>query len=105
MDYLSLDDYNKVLLSANVFIYCNWRQEAVGNILIALYIGGKVFLDKRNPLLDFYRRLGIVIFSLDELNQNSIDTFLSDSEIQKNRKILDKYYSKERQLELIESNF
>ena len=39
------------LLSADVFIYGNWRQEAVGNILIALFIGGKVFLDEKNPLL------------------------------------------------------
>ena len=49
-DFMPLEEYNKFLLSADVFIYGNWRQEAVGNILIALFIGGKVFLDEKNPL-------------------------------------------------------
>ena len=60
-DFMPLEEYNKFLLSADVFIYGNWRQEAVGNILIALFIGGKVFLDEKNPLLKFYKDKGLVI--------------------------------------------
>lgn len=104
-DFMPLEDYNKFLLSASVFIYGNWRQEAVGNILIALFIGGKVFLDEKNPLLKFYRDRGLIIFSLEELNENILNEQLSLSDIEKNRGILKELYSKERLHQLIKLNF
>lgn len=104
-DFMSLEEYNKFLLSADVFIYGNWRQEAVGNILIALFIGGKVFLDEKNPLLKFYKDKGLVIFGLNELTVGSIINQLSSNEIANNRKILNNIYSKERLYYLIKSNF
>ena len=103
--YLPLDKYNEVLLSANIFIYCNLRQEAVGNILIALYLGGKVFLEKDNPLLPFYKNLGLTLFSTSDLSQKSIDEPLSEECINENRRILASLYSRERQLSLIRNNF
>ena len=104
-EYQTLENYNKILLNAGVFIYGNLRQEAVGNILIALYIGGKVFLDSRNPLLNFYRNLGLIIFSIDELTAESITLRLSTSDIQINRKILLQQYSLIRLKELVQNNF
>jgi len=104
-EYQTLENYNKILLNAGVFIYGNLRQEAVGNILIALYIGGKVFLDSRNPLLNFYRNLGLIIFSIDELTAESITLRLSASDIQINRKILLQQYSLIRLKELVQNNF
>ena len=104
-DFMPLEEYNKFLLSADVFIYGNWRQEAVGNILIALFIGGKVFLDEKNPLLKFYKDKGLVIFGLNELTVGSIINQLSSNEIANNRKKLNNIYSKERLYYLIKSNF
>lgn len=104
-DYMPLEQYNDLLLSGNVFIYGNWRQEAVGNILIALYLGGKVYLDKRNPLLPFYKSLGLTIFCLDELTLDEISTKLSSNVVDKNRSILLATYSLERQQKLIRENF
>jgi len=103
--YQTLENYNKLLLNAGVFIYGNLRQEAVGNILIALYIGGKVFLDINNPLLNFYKNLGLIIFSIDELTAESINDRLSDSEIKINRDILLQQYSLIRLKELVKNNF
>lgn len=105
LDYLELSEYNKILLSANCFVYGNWRQEAVGNILVALYLGGKVFLYKKNPLLNFYRSLGLHLFEIDELSQHHIDSRLSKDEISNNRRILLNHYSRERQIGLIRKNF
>lgn len=104
-DYMPLNDYNELLLSANVFVYGNFRQEAVGNILIALYIGGKVFLDSRNPLLPFYKSLGLVLYSLDELCKEELQTELPKQIVENNRAILLERYSIERQRSLIKSNF
>lgn len=104
-DFLNLDAYNKLLLSANVFIYGSLRQEAVGNILIALYLGGKVFLDSRNPLLEFYKSIGILIFSIDELSDESLNTPLLPEQILKNKHILLEKYSLARLLSLVSQNF
>ena len=104
-DYMPLDKYNDLLLSANCFIYGNWRQEAVGNILIALYIGGKVFLDEHNPLLMFYKNHGLKIYGLEELTSKEVSIPLQKEFVEENRKILRTMYSRERQLELIKKNF
>lgn len=104
-EYMSLAEYNNLLLSANVFIYGNLRQEAVGNILIALYIGGSVFLDDNNPLLSFYKRLGLEIYPLSELTSQRINSKLSYDKIMQNRQILEKYYSNERLEKIIKQNF
>ena len=91
-DFLPLDDYNKLLLDSNTFIYGNYRAEAVGNILVALFAGGTVFLDVKNPLLKKYKEMGFVIYSIDEL-PSKIDYRLTSTERDINRKIIEDNYS------------
>lgn len=104
-DYMPLSQYNELLLSAQTFIYGSWRQEAVGNILIALYIGGKVFLDNHNPLLKFYQSLGLHIYGINQLSVEEINSKLPSEKIEENRAILRERYSRERLLRLIKENF
>ncbi len=104
-DYMSLSDYNKLLLSCNSFIFGSLRQEAVGNILIALYIGGRVFLQSSNPLLKFYKSMGLIIFSIEEIEGDILSRRMCEENILKNRGILDKTYSSERMKGLIYSSF
>ena len=96
-DFMELSKYNDLLCDCNVFIYGHYRQEAVGNILVALYLGGKVFLYERNPLYGFYKSLGITLFSIDaDLSSESISTKLSAEQINENKRILNDYYSLEQ---------
>lgn len=104
-DFLPLDEYNKLFLSANTFIYGNWRQEAVGNILVSLFLGGRVFLDIRNPLYSFYQRCGIIIFPLHSIDNINILSKLTSEQIEHNRNILLKMYSRENLYTLIKENF
>lgn len=104
-EYLPLYEYNKLLSSSHIFIFPNYRQEGVGNILASLYMGGKVFLNKQNPLLPFYKKLGLTLFDIDELSNDAIRNHLTTEQINKNRDILMRYYSKELQLKLIKDNF
>ena len=95
LNYLPLDKYNELLLSAEHFIFSSWRQEAVGNILIALYLGGKVFLSEKSPILNYFRNMGLSIYSLEKMTQEDLDTKLDDNLINLNRKIInDKYNEK-----------
>lgn len=103
-DFLPLDKYNELLTSSRTFIYANYRQEAVGNILIALYIGATVFLSERNPFLKSMKSMGFVIYSLDQL-ANKIDYRLTKEEMENNANLIKKNYSRERLLSVIKESF
>lgn len=105
LEYMTLEKYNLYLLDANYFIYNNYRQEAVGNILVALYIGGKVFLSDNSPLLKFYKSLGLRIFPVSEITYDSLNSPLDEKEIDHNRNIIEKKYSLERLYKLVKQNF
>lgn len=104
-NFMSLSEYNELFYSASHFIYGNYRQEAVGNILFALFIGGKVYLHKTNPLYEFYKRIGIVIFAIEDIDEVVINQPLNDSDYINNRKIIQGMYSSERLINLIKTSF
>ena len=97
--------YNEYLYSCSYFIFANYRQEAVGNILCAFYIGGKVFLRKTNPLYEYYRQLGIVLYTLEDIDEEMLNKPLSDEDYLHNRSIVEKEYSNQRLEDLIYTSF
>lgn len=104
-DFLPLDQYNKLLSTSNIFIYGNLRQEAFGNIIIALYLGGKVFLDKANPLYNLLTTLGVKVFNIESIESNDIINNLETNIIAKNREILLKTYNKDNLIKLIKTTY
>lgn len=102
--FLPLDQYNELMLSSNVFIYGNYRQEAFGNIIVALYIGGSVVLHSKNPLLKDLRDMGFVLFDFDDLEM-VLDNNLSEENRLTNRNLVDDLYSRKRLLNLIRTSF
>lgn len=85
-DFLPANEYYTRFLQANSFIFGHFRQCAVGNILMALYFGGKVFLSNRNPLLPMYKKSGFDIFSIeDDLTEDFAVKPLDDAQRANNR--------------------
>lgn len=105
LDFMPLQDYNALLIGVGVAIYGNWRQEAIGNIVIVLYLGAKVFISYRNPVLEWARNHGLIVFELEKMTQSELDTPLSEEEKQHNREILLNLYNKKRLSELISHLF
>ncbi len=106
MTFVPKEEYYKRFLGSNSFIFGHLRQCAVGNIIIALYLGAKVFLYKENPLYDFYKSMGVSIFNIeDELNEDEAYAPLADEFRQKNREIMRSNYSYQKQIETIMNNF
>lgn len=84
-DFLPVNEYYAKFLQANAFIFGHFRQCAVGNILMALYFGGKVFLSNRNPLLSMYKKTGFYIYSIeDDLSESFAIKPLDDEQRRKN---------------------
>lgn len=86
--FMPLADYTNLMAECSVAIYGNWRQEAVGNIMVSLYLGAKVFISKKNPILTWAFRHGFIVFELESMTQENLDTPLSQIEKEKNRSLL-----------------
>ena len=97
LNYLPREEYNKLLLSCRFVIMNFLRPQARGNILTALWLGAKVFLQEENIFYDEFRSKGMTIFSMNDFHNDPADVFtaLSTEEIASNRTILLKHYNKE----------
>lgn len=100
-EFLPLGEYTNLMVSFGVALYGNWRQEAVGNILISLYLGAKVFLPACNPVLEWARRRNLIVFELEKITQEELDQPLTDELRQRNREIILSLYNNERMSSLI----
>ena len=99
--FMPLKEYNKLMSSAEICIFSSWRQEAFGNIVVALYLGAKVFLSQKSSLVNYFQRLGIKIYILEKMTQIDIDTVLSEEIKESNRKILYDLLNKQNILDSI----
>lgn len=102
VDFIEYSEYVKIMNSINVAIFDVDRQCAVGNILIALWNGAKIFLPKNSINYQYFNSIGIKIFSIeDDLSKKEFSSQLSWEEVINNRKQLVKYWSYEN----VQTNF
>lgn len=103
--FMPLNEYNKVQSSTAVALFGNLRQEAIGNIMIALYMGAKVFLFEKNPVYEWAITHNLKVYPMDELTQQELDTLLPVEDAEHNRSVLRQLYSKRRMMQLIRELF
>ena len=97
VDFLSRDEYNRLIKSCAVAVMPHYRPQAFGNILTALWLGTRVYLSERNPLLSFYKRIGAMVYSIErDLKKANPQALLplAPEEISQNRKAISAIYSK-----------
>lgn len=88
LEFLPLSEYNRLMSQASICVFANWRQEAWGNIVVALYLGAKVFLSKKSPLNHYLHKKSFVIFDLEDISQCEIDSRLETKDVEHNRALL-----------------
>ncbi len=64
--FLDYSEYVKNLLSCKYVFVNSLRQLAMGNIVLMLYLGAYVILDKKNPAYVFLKNKNIQVFSIEE---------------------------------------
>jgi dTDP-N-acetylfucosamine:lipid II N-acetylfucosaminyltransferase len=96
-NFVSIEEYIKIISSCSVAIMPHLRQQALGNIITMMHLGATIFLHECNPVLSFFKSKGAHIFSIEALEKDHalIDFRLSEMQIEQNRKILEKYWSRE----------
>ncbi|MCY1288768.1 TDP-N-acetylfucosamine:lipid II N-acetylfucosaminyltransferase [compost metagenome] len=96
-DFMPINEYVRTLNSCGFAVMNHVRQQAVGNIVIMLYLGAKVFLRRECPTYSHFRDQGIVIFSIQELEENPdlLSERLDRESMEINREIIKRSWSKE----------
>lgn len=92
---LSLDDYLDKFAEHHVLILNCKIQQALGNLLTGVYIGMKVFLNKKGLLYEFCKEVGLVVYALEELNKKEVEDFLPQNIIHFNRNKLEEVFGEE----------
>ncbi|MBK7480393.1 MAG: hypothetical protein IPI69_12210 [Bacteroidales bacterium] len=58
--------YTRTLQSCGIAIMNHYRQQAVGNILMMIWLGSKVYLSPLSTLYTYLKRIGIKVFSIEQ---------------------------------------
>lgn len=97
VDFMPLQQYNELIGSCSIVVMGHKRQQALGNILIMLYKGAKVFLDEVSTVYTFLKEKGVYIFRLDEINEKTFnsDNCLTRVEVAHNRNILEQIWGED----------
>ncbi len=96
-DFMPIQDYVATIKQCGYVIMNHKRQQAVGNIVIMLYLGARVFLRQENPTFPFLKDLGVELSSVQELEKDILllDTPLSTEEKERNKRLVSEYWSRE----------
>lgn len=101
MDFLPIEDYVAIIKKCGYVIMNHVRQQAVGNIVIMLYLGARVFVRQENPVYAFFQAMGVSLSTVQELEANPalLDTALTPEEREINRALVGDYWSRDRAYE------
>lgn len=98
MTFMPAGDYVATIKRCGYVIMNHKRQQAVGNIVIMLYLGARVFLREESPTYRFLLDMGIALSSVQELEKDAalLNSPLSDEERESNKQLVSDYWSRER---------
>src|SRR5690554_5320331 len=111
MDFMPVQEYVAIIKKCGYVIMNHVRQQAVGNIVIMLYLGARVFVRQENPVYDFFKNSGGVSSTVQELEGQPelLNLPLTAQERASNRAIVSDYWGRERAYErtreLVEAAF
>lgn len=95
-EFMPAQDYVATIKKCGYVIMNHKRQQAVGNIVIMLYLGARVFLREESPTYSFFRDMGVTVSTVQELSRDNslLSKPLSGEEKEKNRKLVFEYWSR-----------
>lgn len=102
--FMPREDYFKLIGTCSNVIMNHHRQQALGNIIVLLFMGANIFLNRINPVYQFLKEKGAIIYTIDELSNSPdlLDTRLSEDDVEQNRQILESLYGKKAILDKTE---
>lgn len=104
-EFMALDKYSEWFISASFYVHGSWRGEGFGNIIMAIYLGLKVFLSSHNIIYHALVEKGYVVYCLESATKDDFSEPLSAEQRLHNRTLSSSQYSKDRLIGLIRQYF
>lgn len=88
--FMPYEEYTELIGTCSNAIMNHHRQQGAGNIVVMLFLGANVYLNRINPYYSYLKEKGAVVFTVEELSDSPelLDSRLSKDEIEQNRQIL-----------------
>lgn len=103
--YLPLHEYNNTFLRLRAMFLSAWRQESQGTAIMGFYLGVKVYMSLKNPLYNWFKDCGFVVFDIETISNDSFITPLSLEEKKHNRNLVVARYNESVFEETLKSHF
>jgi len=95
LDFMTLEKYNQILSSCGFVIFNHIRQQGVGNVIALGYLGAKLFLNSKSPVLHYLSRQGMQLCDIDTITEAQLSENLNFDSLKRNRTVLSNEYSQE----------
>lgn len=92
-NYMEFSEYNKYMSSIDIAIFNHDRQQAMGNMIGLLSLGKKVVLKRTTTSYNFFKSLGLKVYSLDD---KGVMALLTKDEKMQNIEIMRTHFSPEK---------
>lgn len=105
LNYIPLHEYNKSFLGYNSMIMAAWRQESIGTIMLAFYLGIKVYMSEKSPLYNSWKKEGFKIYAIESNDIEHISKPLSMEDRIHNRNLLLETYNEQNIINSVRTHF
>ncbi len=96
-EFLDSDMYYSILKQVDIAIMNHRRQQAVGNIMLLMYLNKNLYINSNNPFREELVKLGVFFHSIDMLQKIE---FINLQSSQDNRERIKEYYDVRKCIEL-----
>ncbi|WP_455674859.1 TDP-N-acetylfucosamine:lipid II N-acetylfucosaminyltransferase [Phocaeicola sp.] len=97
-NFMAYSDYCNVINNCRYAIFGHIRQQAVGNVTAMLRQGSKIFFFEESIVYQHLKRKGYYVYTIDNLTAESINTPLTNAEVEHNSSLLKKTFDYEKYL-------
>lgn len=91
LDYVPFESYLKTLAGCSVCIMNHYRQQAMGNIMVVLWLGARLYMRSENIAYQYLIENGAIVFPIDG-DEISLDPLTEDQKEQ-NRSVMERLYN------------
>lgn len=95
LEFMDRGVYFELLAGCSTAVFYHYRQQAMGNIIAFLYMGGRVYLSSKNPVYHYLMRLGVRVFDFDTEFQIFKNSKLEEESVSLNQNILERYFDED----------
>lgn len=102
-EFIVLDAYLKMLAEIDIAVFNHRRQQAMGNTIVLLGLGKKVFMRADTVQWSFFQELGVCVYNINELKDLVIED--ESTSLEKNVEIVKKFFSEEKMIDQLAALF